>query len=63
VFGQNTSVDPMSVVQLVQQQSRQFKLVGSNQLQFKHEHNQADKRIEFINSLLDQLSKRKKSAA
>jgi len=63
VFGQNTSVDPMSVVQLVQQQSRQFKLVGSNQLQFKHEHSQADKRIEFINSLLDQLSKRKKSAA
>ena len=63
IFGQNTSVDPLSVVHLVQQQSRQFKLVGSNQLQFKHEHSQADKRIEFINSVLDQLSKRKKSAA
>jgi len=63
VFGQNTSVDPMSVIQLVQQQSRVYKLLGSNQLQFKHEHSQGDKRIEFINSLLDHLSKRKKSAA
>src|SRR5690606_27450360 len=62
-FAQHTRVDPGSVVQLVQQQSRVFKLAGPNHLQFRHGLNDADKRIAFINEVLDKLRVVNKSAA
>ncbi len=54
-FAQNTGVDPRSIVQLVQQQPRLYKLTGPAQLQFTHNAAAGDKRIEFINSMLGQL--------
>ncbi|MES3008131.1 MAG: transcription-repair coupling factor [Pseudomonadota bacterium] len=54
-FAQNTRVDPRSIVQLVQQQPRLYKLTGPAQLQFTHNAAAGDKRIEFINSMLGQL--------
>jgi len=54
-FAQNTQVDPRSIVQLVQQQPRLYKLTGPAQLQFTHSAAAGDKRIEFINSMLGQL--------
>jgi len=54
-FSAKTRVDPMSIVKLVQQQSRQYKLVGASELHFSHQAEQAEARIEFIHRLLDQL--------
>ncbi len=62
-FAQDTLVDPMSVVLLVQQQSHIYKLAGPTQLQFKHGCGEPDQRIDFINKMLDQLKMVKKSAA
>ncbi|MGB4247877.1 MAG: transcription-repair coupling factor, partial [Pseudohongiellaceae bacterium] len=54
-FSQNTRVDPRSIVQLVQQQSKTYKLTGPTQLHFTHNAAAADKRIEFISAMLNQL--------
>ncbi|MEX1197028.1 MAG: transcription-repair coupling factor [Pseudohongiellaceae bacterium] len=63
VFGQYTPVDPFSVVQLVQKDSRQFRLSGATELQFSHDHENADTRIDFINGVLDQLKTTESSTA
>ncbi|MDX1489799.1 MAG: transcription-repair coupling factor [Pseudohongiellaceae bacterium] len=54
-FAQETKVDPRAIVQLVQQQSRVFKLTGPTQLQFTHNAQQPQERIDFINKMLDSL--------
>lgn len=54
-FGQQTKVDPRSIVALVQQQPKLYKLSGPTQLQFTHNAAEADKRIEFIHNLLGQI--------
>lgn len=55
LFKQQTRVDPGSIVELVQQQSRQYRLSGPNQLHFTHNCPAGEARIDFINRLLDQL--------
>ncbi|MGM0634391.1 MAG: TRCF domain-containing protein, partial [Pseudomonadota bacterium] len=55
VFAQQTPVDPFSVVQLVQDNSRQFRLSGATELQFSHDCENPDERIDFINGVLDRL--------
>ncbi|MDH7945110.1 transcription-repair coupling factor [Pseudohongiella sp. SYSU M77423] len=55
VFGQHTKVDPLSIVQLIQKQSRIYKMSGPTQLGFTHGQEKAAARIEFINKTLDQL--------
>ena len=55
VFRQQTKVDPLSIVQLVQKQSRLYKLSGPTQLSFTHGQEKPAARIEFINKTLDQL--------
>jgi len=54
-FGQQTKVDPRSIVALVQKQPKLYKLSGPTQLQFTHNAAEADKRIEFIHNLLGQI--------
>ncbi|MDP1932134.1 MAG: transcription-repair coupling factor [Gammaproteobacteria bacterium] len=54
-FSQTTRVDPRSIVQLVQQQPKVYKLSGSTQLHFTHNAAPGDKRIEFINGMLGLL--------
>ena len=54
-FSQNTRVDPRAIVQLVQQQSKVYKLTGPTQLQFTHNAADGDQRITFINKMLDSL--------
>jgi transcription-repair coupling factor (superfamily II helicase) len=54
-FNQNTDVEPLSIVQVLQNNPQQFKLGGANQLQFTHGQSDADKKLDFINSVLDRL--------
>src|SRR5690606_20778018 len=53
VFRQQTRIDPMSIVSLVQKQSRVYKLSGPAQLNFTHDRSTPAALIEFINKTLD----------
>lgn len=55
VFRQHTRIDPFSIVQLVQKQSKVYKLSGPTQLGFVHDKPTPAARIEFINKTLDQF--------
>ena len=54
-FNRNTDVEPLSIVQVLQDNPQQFKLGGANQLQFTHGQADADERLDFINGVLDRL--------
>ncbi len=54
-FAQNTAVDPRSLVSLVQQQPKVYKLTGPAQLQFTHNAQGADQRIDFVQQVLGLL--------
>ena len=54
-FSANTEVDPLSLVQLIQDDPMHFKLTGANQLQFSHQSDDADSKLVFINSVLDKF--------
>ncbi len=56
LFKSNTRVDPLAIVKLVQKQSRVYKLAGASELQFRHEQQDPEQRIAFINALLDELA-------
>ena len=55
LFAQQTNIDPLSIVQLVQKHSRIYKLTGPTQLSFTHGKEKPAARIEFIEQTLDQL--------
>ncbi|MDP2285488.1 MAG: helicase-related protein, partial [Pseudohongiella sp.] len=55
VFRQHTRIDPLSIVQLVQRQSKVYKLSGPTQLSFTHDKPTPAARLEFINKTLDQF--------
>jgi transcription-repair coupling factor (superfamily II helicase) len=55
LFAQQTNIDPLSIVQLVQKHSRIYKLAGPTQLSFTHGQEKPAARIEFIEQTLDQL--------
>jgi transcription-repair coupling factor (superfamily II helicase) len=55
LFAQQTSIDPLSIVQLVQKHSRIYKLSGPTQLSFTHGKEKPAARIEFIEQTLDQF--------
>lgn len=55
-FAQHTDIDPRTIVQLVQQQSKVYKLTGPTQLQFTHNASSADAKITFIDTMLDKLT-------
>ena len=54
-FISQTQVDPMSLVQLVQDEPLHYKLSGANQLQFKHSSEDASDKLDFIAELLDKF--------
>ncbi len=56
-FAQHTQVDPRLIVQLVQQNSKVYKLAGPTQLQFTHNAANADAKINFIEQMLAKLIK------
>ena len=54
-FNETTMVDPLSLIQLIQEDPMHFKLTSGNQLQFSHQSENAEAKLEFINSLLDKI--------
>jgi transcription-repair coupling factor (superfamily II helicase) len=62
-FSQTTSVDPMSLVQLIQDEPQTYKLGSANQLQFKHGCEMPDGKLEFISGVLDKMKISEQQAA
>ncbi len=55
-FAEDTRVDPMAIVQLVQKNALRYQLDGASALRFKAEMDGADQRINAVDDLLDQLT-------
>lgn len=62
-FNQHTPVDPMSLVELIQQDPQTYKLGSANQLQFKHNGSEPQQKLKLIGDLLDKFRLGKKQAA
>jgi transcription-repair coupling factor (superfamily II helicase) len=62
-FSAQTAVDPLSIVQLIQDDPNRYKLSGSNQLHFSHESENAENRLMLIDQLLNRLKIAEKKAA
>jgi transcription-repair coupling factor (superfamily II helicase) len=56
VFGADSRIDPVALVQLVQNEGRRFRLQGSHRLQIKDELDNLEKRFATIENLLEQLA-------
>lgn len=54
-FGSQTKVDPLSLVQLIQDNPQSYKLSGANQLQFKHSCEEAEDKLDLIDTLLNSM--------
>ena len=55
VFGQDSRIDPVALIQLVQNDSRRFRLQGSHRLQIKDDLGDLEKRFVTIENLLARL--------
>lgn len=55
-FDKDTKVQPMTIVQLVQKQSAQYKLDGADKLKFISDLNDTKKRLQFVEDLLRKLA-------
>ena len=62
-FNAKTAVDPLSIVQLIQSDPLTFKLGGASNLQFVHNCELAEEKLDFISELLDKLKLSKQQAA
>jgi transcription-repair coupling factor (superfamily II helicase) len=54
-FKDKPNIDPMTIIKLIQTQSRQFRLEGPSRLRFTLEEHVSAKRIELIEKILGQL--------
>ncbi|WP_372862000.1 transcription-repair coupling factor [Spongiibacter sp.] len=55
-FAEDTQVEPMAIVQLVQKNALRYQLDGANALRFKAAMDSPDQRINEVGDLLDQLT-------
>ncbi|MEX0963384.1 MAG: transcription-repair coupling factor [Pseudohongiellaceae bacterium] len=62
-FNAQTPIDPMSLVQMIQNEPQTYKLGGANSLQFSHNCSEADDKLDFINQLLDNFKLVQQEAA
>ena len=56
LFGEDSRIDPVALVKLVQNESLIYRLKGSHRLQFRLDLSEPGKRFETIETLLDRLS-------
>jgi transcription-repair coupling factor (superfamily II helicase) len=63
VFGPESRVDPLALIQLVQAESRQYRLQGSHRLQIREELGDIEHRFDTIENLLDRLAVKEGSDA
>ncbi len=54
-FNENPQIDPLRMIQLIQQKSAYFKLDGPNRLRFNFDTHERNTRISLVNGILDQL--------
>ena len=54
-FAKGTSVDPVTIVQLVQRQPERYRLTGATELRFSAAMESGDERLETVAALLDTL--------
>jgi transcription-repair coupling factor (superfamily II helicase) len=59
-FSNDTKVDPMLIIGLIQQQPKIYKMVGANKLQFKIVTQDSKSRFILVTSMLNDLAKTKK---
>ncbi|WP_448211176.1 transcription-repair coupling factor [Colwellia sp. MEBiC06753] len=57
-FSDNTQVDPMKIIGLIQQQPNVYKMEGANKLKFIKATEDAAQRFSIINAILAELTKR-----
>ena len=55
-FADDTKVEPINIVQLVQKNAARYQLDGANALRFKEQTEAAEQRIEAVERLLDLLA-------
>ncbi|MBW3567401.1 MAG: transcription-repair coupling factor, partial [Proteobacteria bacterium] len=63
VFAAKPAVDPMTIINLIQRESRRYKLDGQEKLRFLVDLENADERFAFVHDLLDRLRPRVTAAA
>ena len=56
IFAQQSHIDPVALVQLVQNDDRKYKLQGSHRLQFRGEFADLERRFSAVDKLLLQLT-------
>jgi transcription-repair coupling factor (superfamily II helicase) len=59
-FSQETTIDPMLIIGLIQAQPSIYKMIGANKLKFMLPTNDAQARFTMIEAMLNDLSKNKK---
>jgi len=62
VFAQQSHIDPVALVQLVQNDNRTYKLQGSHRLQFRQDLSNLENRFQTIEKLLGELAVKEPSA-
>ena len=55
-FFSKAAINPMKIIELVQNKNEIYSLAGSDKLRFKRPSDSADKRIEVIHNILDELT-------
>ena len=56
IFGAKSHIDPVALVQLVQNSAQTYKLQGSHRLQFRGDYSDLTQRFSAIEGLLQQLA-------
>jgi len=56
VFGPNSRIDPVALIQLVQNDSRTYRLQGSHRLQFRQPLEDLEQRFQAVEGLLERLT-------
>ncbi|GHF97977.1 transcription-repair coupling factor [Thalassotalea marina] len=56
-FSEDTQIDPVQIIGLIQQQPNIYKMEGANKLKFVKTMEEADARFTFINGLIAELAK------
>ena len=62
VFAPQSHIDPVALVQLVQNDSQAYKLQGSHRLQFRGDFDDVEQRFKAIEKLLDRLAVKNEDA-
>ena len=58
-FGSKTSVEPLTIVKMVQEQPAIFSLQGATKLRYLNSFSSSAKRLEWLNQLIDSLSEKR----